>query len=77
MIKIEKKTITSEGSLGLLATEVTLGVLYVWGIACRAQGPEIADALMDTVFKDSKNPEYRAELLSTLVEQEEEEDDEK
>ena len=36
MIKIEKETITSEGSLGLLATEVTLGVLHVWGIACRA-----------------------------------------
>lgn len=75
MIKIEKETITSEGSLGLLATEVTLVVLHVWGIACRAQGPEIADALMDAAFKDSKNPEYRAELLLTLVEQEEEDDE--
>ena len=67
MIKIEQGTITSEGSLDQLAAEVTLGVLHVWGIACRAQGPEIADALMDAVFKGSKNPEYRAELLSTLA----------
>lgn len=67
MIKIEKETTTSEGSLDLLATEITLGVLHVWGLACRAQGPEIADALMDAVFKGSKNPEYRAELLSTLA----------
>lgn len=74
MIKIEKEVVTSEGSLDLLATEVTLGVLHVWGLACRAQGPEIADALMDAVFKGSKNPEYRAELLSAL---EKEEDDEK
>lgn len=66
MIKIEKETVTSEGGLDLLATEVTLGVLHVWAIACRAQGPEIADALTDAVFKGSKNPEYRAELLSTL-----------
>lgn len=72
MIKIEKETTTSEGSLDLLATEITLGVLHVWGIACREQGPEIADALMDAVFKGSKDPEYRAELLSMLVEQEEE-----
>lgn len=74
MIKIEKETITSEGSLDLLATEITLGVLHVWGLACRAQGPEIADALMDAVFKGAKDPEYRAELLSML---EKEEDDEK
>ena len=33
MIKIEKETVTSEGSLDLLATEVTLGVLHVWGLA--------------------------------------------
>ena len=75
MIKIEKEPITSEGSLDLLATEVTLGVLHVWGIACRAQGPEIADALMDTVFKDSKNPEYRAELLSALEKKEEDDEE--
>ena len=67
MIKIEKEVVTSEGSLGLLATEVTLGVLHVWGLTCRAQGPEIADALLDEVFKGSKNPEFRAELLSTLA----------
>lgn len=72
MIKIEQGTITSEGSLDQLAAEVTLGVLYVWVSACRAEGPEIADALMDAVFKHSKNPEHRAELLSALVEQEEE-----
>ena len=61
--------------MDLLATEITLGVLHVWGLACRAQGPEIADALMDAVFKGSKNPEYRAELLSAL--EKKEEDDEK
>ena len=75
MIKIEKETVTSEGSLDQLAAEVTLGVLHVWEIACRTQGPEIADALMDAVFKGSKNPEYRAELLSAL--EKKEEDDEK
>ena len=67
MIKIEKETTTSEGSLALLATEITLGVLHVWGIAYRTGGSEIADALMDAVFKGSKNPEYRTELLSTLA----------
>lgn len=71
MIKIEKETTTAEGSLDLLATEITLGVLHVWGLACRAQGPEIADALMDAVFEGSKNPEYRAELLSALEKEEE------
>lgn len=75
MIKIEKETTTAEGSLDLLATEIALGVLHVWGLACRAQGPEIADALMDAVFKGAKDPEYRAELLSTL--EKKEEDDEK
>lgn len=68
MIKIEQEAVISEGSLDLLAAEVTLAVLYFWGIACRALGPEIADALMDKVFKNSKNPEYRAELLSELAE---------
>lgn len=67
MIKIEQGTITSEGDLALLASEITLGVLHIWGVACRAEGPEIADMLMDAVFKNSKNPEYRAELLSTLA----------
>ena len=76
MIKIEQRTVTAEGDLTLLASEITLGVLHVWGLACRTQGPEIADALMDAVFKGSKNPEYRAELLSAL-EKKEEEDDEK
>lgn len=67
MIKIEKETVISEGSLDLLAAEVTLAVLHFWGIACRVLGPEIADALMDKVFKNSKDPEYRAELLSALT----------
>ena len=68
MIKIEQGTVTSEGSADLLAAEITLGVLHVWGVvACCAEEPEIADALMDAVFENSKNPEYRAELLSALA----------
>lgn len=67
MIKIEREAVTSEGSLDLLAAEVTLGILHVWGIACRTEGPETADALMNAVFKYSKDPEHRAELLSTLA----------
>lgn len=75
MIKIEQGTITSEGSLDQLAAEVTLGVLHVWATACCTEGPEIADALVAEVCKKSKNPAYRAELLSALVEQEEKDDE--